>query len=60
MSVMKKIGVIFNQFELVAFEAAVIRSTKTLLPVAVDGEIYKLKTPLHYRMNPKALKVILP
>ncbi len=49
-----------KKFERVAFEAAVIRSKKTLLPVAVDGEIHKLKTPLHYQMHPKALKVILP
>jgi diacylglycerol kinase family enzyme len=30
------------------------------LPVAVDGEVTVLTTPLHYRIRPRALKVIVP
>ena len=49
-----------SKFVLVSFTDATINSKSKLLPVAVDGEIFKLKTPLHYKMNHKALKVILP
>lgn len=49
-----------SKFEFIPFTDAVIKSKSTRLPVAVDGEIHRLNTPLHYRMNHKALKVILP
>ena len=56
----------FNQLKLsskfahVSFTDATINSTRKKLPVAIDGEIVKLNTPLHYKMHHKALKVILP
>ena len=30
------------------------------IPVATDGEVTVLSTPLHYRIRPGALKVIVP
>jgi diacylglycerol kinase family enzyme len=56
----------FNQLKLsskyanVSFTEGTISSTRKMLPVAADGEIFKMKTPLRYKMNHKALKVILP
>ena len=56
----------FNQLKLsskfahVSFTEGTITSNRKRLPVAVDGEIFKMTTPLHYKMNHKALKVILP
>lgn len=49
-----------SKFELVPFTDAVINSKSKRLPIAVDGEIYRMNTPLHYKMNHRALKVILP
>lgn len=49
-----------SEFQLIDFTDAVINSKRKKLPVAVDGEIYRLNTPLHYSMNHKSLKVMLP
>lgn len=45
-----------------AFEAEnlIVNNKRTALNVAVDGEVLLLQTPLHYRIWPKALKVIVP
>jgi len=45
-----------------SFEAEnlVVNNKRTALNVAVDGEVLLLQTPLHYRIRPKALKVIIP
>ncbi len=37
-----------------------LRSRKSILPVGVDGEVLWFKTPLHYRVIPRALKIIVP
>lgn len=37
-----------------------VSSRKALLTVATDGEVLRLKTPLNYRILPKALNVIVP
>ena len=35
-------------------------ATAQRLPVATDGEVNVMTTPLHYRVRPGALKVIVP
>ena len=37
-----------------------IESRRRFLRVALDGEIHKMKTPLNYRIRPKALRVLIP
>jgi diacylglycerol kinase family enzyme len=37
-----------------------IRAKKGRLHVATDGEVVNLNTPLHYRIHPRALSVIVP
>jgi diacylglycerol kinase family enzyme len=39
---------------------AIVHSKKKFLEVALDGEIIALQTPLHYRVHPNSLKVIVP
>ena len=39
---------------------AVIDHDYTGLPVAVDGELVALRPPLHFRIRPGALRVIMP
>ncbi len=41
-------------------ETLIVNNKRTALNVAVDGEVLLLQTPLHYRIRPKALKVIIP
>jgi diacylglycerol kinase family enzyme len=40
--------------------AAEIRSRASRLPVAVDGEVVRLRPPLRYRIRPRALRVLVP
>jgi diacylglycerol kinase family enzyme len=37
-----------------------VRSETSRLPVALDGEVEMMHPPLHYRMRPGALRVIVP
>lgn len=37
-----------------------IESRRRFLPVALDGEVHKMKTPLIYRIRPGALRVLVP
>jgi diacylglycerol kinase family enzyme len=37
-----------------------IRAHRRAMRVATDGEVTKMTTPLHYRIAPKALAVIVP
>jgi diacylglycerol kinase family enzyme len=39
---------------------AIIRTRKRRIAVAIDGEVVRLTPPLHYRIRPHALPVILP
>ena len=43
-----------------AVELRVATKPRRLLHVALDGEVEYLKTPLHYRVRPHALAVIVP
>lgn len=38
----------------------VIRSRRKFVSVSLDGEVFKLSTPLHYQTRPGALRVIVP
>jgi diacylglycerol kinase family enzyme len=40
--------------------AAEIRSRASRLPVTIDGEVVRLRPPLHYRIRPRALRVLGP
>ena len=50
----------WRDFEEVLTESVTIQSRRKRVPVAFDGEIGVLDTPLRYRTLPKALKVIAP
>lgn len=49
-----------SKFEQASFTEGTINSKSKRLAVAVDGEIFRMKTPLHYKINHKLLKIILP
>jgi len=50
----------WRDFEEVLTDSVTIQSRRKRLPVAFDGEIAVLETPLRYRTLPRALKVIAP
>jgi diacylglycerol kinase family enzyme len=50
-----------GEFEIVSAAELWIETTRRRhVPVALDGEVRKMLTPLHYRMRAKALRVVLP
>ena len=49
-----------KDFNIVGLKECIITSKKTLIDVSHDGEISKMKTPLHYQILLKALLVIIP
>lgn len=49
-----------EDFELVTGRAFVISTTGARVRVAADGEVAMLETPLHYRIRPRALRVLVP
>lgn len=50
----------WKDFEAVATEHVTIRTKRSRLRVAFDGETTLIRPPLEYRIRPKALKVIIP
>ena len=50
----------WKDFEEIRTEEVVIHTRRKLLPVAFDGEVRVLQTPLHYRSRPRALTVLVP
>lgn len=50
----------WKDFEEVSTDAVSIQTRKKKLHVALDGEVVTMTTPLNYRTQPKALKVIVP
>jgi diacylglycerol kinase family enzyme len=50
----------WKDFEEVSTEEVLIEMRKKLTTVAFDGEIGVLPTPLHYRIRPRELKVLVP
>jgi YegS/Rv2252/BmrU family lipid kinase len=49
----------WKDFEEVNTDAITIQTRRKKLYVAFDGEVREMRTPLHYRTLPKALKVIV-
>jgi len=49
-----------EDFELVTGDAFVISTTDRRIRVATDGEVCMMDTPLHYRIRPRALRVLVP
>jgi diacylglycerol kinase family enzyme len=49
-----------RDFEAVATTEVTVRLRERHLMVALDGEVTKLRSPLHYRIRPGALTVIAP
>jgi diacylglycerol kinase family enzyme len=47
-------------FEMVTVMSLTVRSRKHRLLVATDGEVQSMQPPLHYRIRPKALRVLVP
>jgi YegS/Rv2252/BmrU family lipid kinase len=49
-----------KDFDSIGLSTLEIHSNKKRLKVACDGEVYLMKTPIHYSIAPKALHVIIP
>ena len=49
-----------EDFDVLCVTEARIETKKARLLVALDGEIERLETPLHYRIRPAALRVLVP
>ncbi len=50
----------WRDFEQVMTDSVAIQTRRKKLPVAFDGEVEAVKTPLHYRIVPNALTVLVP
>ncbi len=50
----------WRDFEEVLTESVTIQTRRKLMPVAFDGEVYAVETPLRYKTLPKALRVLVP
>lgn len=50
----------WKDFEEVSTGEITIQTRRKKLHVALDGEVREMQTPLHYRIRPGALKVIVP
>jgi diacylglycerol kinase family enzyme len=50
----------WEDFEEVNTKSITIQTRRKKLHVAFDGEVREMRTPLEYRVRPKALKVIVP
>jgi len=49
-----------REFESLCSEDLRIETRRRRLPVALDGEVVVLNTPLHYRIHPRALAIMVP
>ena len=49
-----------NELEMYATREATVHLKKAVVPIAVDGELMEMKTPLHLRSRPGALRVLIP
>ena len=49
-----------KDFDVFCVEEARIETRKRRLLVALDGELVRMETPLHYRIRPGALRVLVP
>lgn len=49
-----------NDFEEISVEEITFETRKKKILVAFDGEVETLDAPLHYKIHPKALRVVVP
>ena len=49
-----------RDFDVLMARAFVVRTKHRRLRVATDGEVQQMETPLHYRIRPGALRVLVP
>jgi diacylglycerol kinase family enzyme len=49
-----------NELDLLTVEAATIETKRSVVPVALDGEVVSLKSPMAYRIRPASLRVMVP
>jgi diacylglycerol kinase family enzyme len=49
-----------QDFDALLTHELVIETGRHRLPVSTDGEVNWMQTPLHYRIRPRALRVLLP
>ena len=49
-----------NDFDALRAAEFWIETRRGRIPVAMDGEVTVMATPLHYRIRPAALRVIVP
>jgi diacylglycerol kinase family enzyme len=49
-----------SDFDMLAAESLVVHTAHRRMRVAADGEVTLMETPLHYRVRPGALRVVVP
>ena len=49
-----------KELDLLTVEAATVEAKRSVVPVALDGEVVSLKSPMAYRVRPAALPVLVP
>jgi diacylglycerol kinase family enzyme len=49
-----------KELDLITVEEATVETKRPLVPVALDGEVVPLKSPMSYRIRPGALRVLVP
>jgi hypothetical protein len=49
-----------KELDLLAVEQATVETRRRRLPVALDGEVVPLESPLEYRIRPAAMLVHVP
>jgi diacylglycerol kinase family enzyme len=49
-----------KELDLITVEEATVETKRPLVPVALDGEVVPLKSPMSYRIRPAALRVLVP
>jgi diacylglycerol kinase family enzyme len=49
-----------RELDVLQTREATIQSRRRMMPVSIDGEVFRLPTPLHYAIRPRALSVIVP
>jgi diacylglycerol kinase family enzyme len=49
-----------RDFEALAVREVEVATHRRMLRVALDGELYRMESPLRYRVRPRALRVLAP
>jgi diacylglycerol kinase family enzyme len=47
-------------FEMESLKEVIIESKRKNIPVSLDGEVIHLNPPLHYKIHPQSLNLIVP